>query len=175
MQFQQLGVYLISRGAGIAADDRCNVFRQQFHLAAFVQYHLIDDFQDDVLQKLLIDRFDSAGNASVLQAAFTTPDDGFAASVVPVDAPEHFVAFATEDELGKAMVTAVAALASVGAGVHHSPAYQFFLHLHEDFLWNNGFMVALHIVLRNGAVVLDSGFAEEVGGVGLLKQSIADV
>lgn len=73
------------------------------------------------------------------------------------------------------MVTAVAAFASVGAGVHHSPAYQFFLHLHEDFLWNNRFMVTFHIVLRDGAIVFDSGFAEEVDGVALLQQCITDV
>ena len=36
-------------------------------------------------------------------------------------------------------------------------------------------MVAFHIVLRNNAVVLDSGFIQEVCGVGLLKKSITDV
>lgn len=59
--------------------------------------------------------------------------------------------------------------------MNHSPAYQFFLHLHEDFLCYNRFMVAFHIVLRDSTVVLDSGFAEEVGGVGLLQQGITNV
>ena len=36
-------------------------------------------------------------------------------------------------------------------------------------------MVALHIVLRNNAVVLDSCLVQKVGGVGFLKQGIADV
>ena len=36
-------------------------------------------------------------------------------------------------------------------------------------------MIAFHIVLRNNAVVLDSGFIQEVGGVGLLKKSTTDV
>ena len=36
-------------------------------------------------------------------------------------------------------------------------------------------MIAFHIVLRNNAVVLDSGFIQEVCGVGLLKKSITDV
>ena len=36
-------------------------------------------------------------------------------------------------------------------------------------------MIAFHIVLRNNAVVLDSGFIQEVCGVGLLKKSIADI
>ena len=36
-------------------------------------------------------------------------------------------------------------------------------------------MVAFYIVLRNNAVVFDSGFIQEVGGVGLLKKSTTDV
>lgn len=36
-------------------------------------------------------------------------------------------------------------------------------------------MVAFHIVLRNDAIVLYSGFIQEVCGVGLLKQGITDV
>lgn len=110
-----------------------------------------------------------------MQAAFAALYDGFAAAIVPVNAPKHFIVLAAKDKLGEAVVTAVAALASIGAGMNHSPAYQFFLHLHEDFLCYNRFMVAFHIVLRDSTVVLDSGFAEEVGGVGLLQQGITNV
>lgn len=46
----------------------------------------------------------SADNAGILQTAFTMPYDGFAAPVVPVDAPEHFTAVAAEDKMGEAVV-----------------------------------------------------------------------
>lgn len=175
MQFKQLGVNFSRRGAGIVADDLSDVLLQHFLVSAFVQNHLVDGFQDDVVQQLLIDCFGPASDAGVGQAAFAAPYDGFAASIVPVDAPEHFIAFAAEDELGKAVIAAVAALASIGAGMHHSPAHQFFLHLHEDFLWNNRIMITFHIVLWNSAIIFDSGFAEKVGGIGLLQQGVTDV
>ena len=73
------------------------------------------------------------------------------------------------------MVAAVGALFAIGTDFDHSPAYQLFLYPQEDVLWNDCFVVALHIVLRNNAVVLDSGFIQEVCGVGLLKKSVTDV
>ena len=99
MQLQQLGVNVIGGSAGIVANDRCNVLLQHFHIAAFVKYHLIDGFQDDVLQKLFIDCSGPASDASVLQATFAAPHDGFAATVVPVDSAKHLLAFSAEDEL----------------------------------------------------------------------------
>jgi|GEM_PF-1862650 len=90
-------------------------------------------------------------------------------------ASEYFIAFAAEDELGEAVVTTIAALAPIGTGMHHSPAHQFFLYLHKDFLWNNGFVITFDIVLWNGAVIFDSGFAEKVCGVGLLQKGITDI
>lgn len=71
-----------------------------------------------------------------------------------MDTSEHFLALAAEDKLGEAVVTAEAVLASIGAGMHHSSAHQFFLHLYENFLWNNRFMVTFHVVLWDGAVFL---------------------
>ena len=103
------------------------------------------------------------------------PDDGFAAAIVPVNSAEHFTAFAANDNLCKAVVAAVGALFAIGTGFDHSPAYQLFLYPQEDVLWNDCFVVALHIVLRNNAVVLDSCLVQKVGGVGFLKQGIADV
>ena len=103
------------------------------------------------------------------------PDDGFAAAIVPVNSAEHFATFAANDNLCKAVVAAVGALFAIGTGFDHSPAYQLFLHPQEDVLWNDCFVVALHIILRNNAIVLDSGFIQEVCGVGLLKKDITDV
>ena len=88
---------------------------------------------------------------------------------------EHFVAFAADDDLREAVVAAVTSLFAIGAGFDHSPAHQFFLSLQIDFLRNNGFVVTFHIVLRHEAVVLDSGFIQEIGGVSLLEKSITDV
>ena len=62
------------------------------------------------------------------QPAKATPDDGFAAAIVPVDCAEHFSTFAANDYLRKAVVAAVTALFAIGAGLDYSPAYQFFLH-----------------------------------------------
>ena len=38
-----------------------------------------------------------------------------------------------------------------------------------DIFWNNRFVVAFHIVLRHDAIIFDSGFIEEVCGVGFLQ------
>lgn len=56
-----------------------------------------------------------------------------------------------------------------------SPADKLGLHLHEQLLRNDGFVVVLDVVLRNNAVVLDALLCQEVRGVGLLKQGIAHV
>lgn len=49
--------------------------------------------------------------------------------IVPVEPSKHFTAFAADDNLGEAVIAAVAALLAVGAGLNHSPADQFFLNL----------------------------------------------
>lgn len=88
------------------------------------------------MKQLFIDCSGSASDASVLQVTFTAPN-GFAATIVLVDSAKHLIAFAAENELGEAVVTTVATLTAIGTGMHDSPAYQFFLHLHEDFLQHN--------------------------------------
>jgi quercetin dioxygenase-like cupin family protein len=92
-----------------------------------------------------------------------------------VDSSEHFTAIATNDDLRKAVVAAVTALLAVGAGLDYSSAYQFFLNSHVDVSWNNGFVIAFNIVLRNDAGVLHSGLVKKVGGVSLLKKGVTDV
>jgi hypothetical protein len=87
-----------------------------------------------------------------LQSTDAAPNDGFAAAIVPVNSAEHFTAFAANDNLCKAVVAAVEALFTIGACIDHSPAYQLFLYPQEDVLWNDCFVVAFHIVLRNDAL-----------------------
>ena len=110
-----------------------------------------------------------------LQSADAAPDDGFAAVIVPVDSAEHFATFAANNNLRKAVVAAVTSFLAISTGLDHSPAYQFFLYSEKDVLWNNRFMVAFYIVLRNDAIVLNSGFVQEVCSVSFLEQGIADV
>ena len=63
-----------------------------------------------------------------LQSTDAAPDDGFAATVVPVDSAEHFTTLTANNNLSEAVVAAVTALFAIGAGLDYSPAYQFFLH-----------------------------------------------
>ena len=64
---------------------------------------------------------------------------------------------------------------AVVAGVDHAPSDQLLLHQQEDVLRNDRFVVAFHIVLRNGAVVLDAFLRQKVRGVGLLQKRVTDV
>lgn len=73
------------------------------------------------------------------------------------------------------MVAAIASFFAVGTSFYHSPADKFFLYLQVNVLWNNGFVVAFYIVLRNKPVIFHSGFVKKVSGVGLLEQGITDV
>ena len=110
-----------------------------------------------------------------LQSTDAAPDDGFAATIIPVNSAEYFTAFAANDNLRKAVVAALGALFAISACLDHSPAYQFFLYPQEDVLWNDCFVVAFHIVLWHDAVVLHSGLVQEVCGISFLKQGITDV
>lgn len=49
LQFHQLAVNVIREGTGVVADDRGDIFSQHFHVAAFVQNHLVDGLRDNVL------------------------------------------------------------------------------------------------------------------------------
>ena len=110
-----------------------------------------------------------------LQPTDAAPDDGFAASIVPVNSAEHFATFAANDNLSKAVVATVGALFAIGTCLDRSSSYQLFLHLQENVLRNNCFVVAFYIVLWNNAIILDSGLIQEVGGVSFLKKGITDV
>ena len=75
---------------------------------------------------------------------------------VPVDAPEEFSAVAAENHLGKTVLAGVSSALSVIAQVHRTSPGKLLLHQKEDVLRDDRFVIALYVVLRNGAVVLES-------------------
>ena len=110
-----------------------------------------------------------------LQAADAAPDDGLAAVVVPVNAPVKLAAVSAENHLCKTVIAGEAAFLSGRADVDYPAADKLCLRLHEELLWNDRFVVALDIVLRDGTVVLDTLLCQEICGVGLLKQRVTHV
>lgn len=95
--------------------------------------------------------------------------------IIPVDAPIKFTAVSAVNHLCKAVIAREAAFLACRADVYYPSADKFCLHLHEELLWNDRFMVAFDVVLRNGAVVLDPLFRQEICGIGLLKQGVTHV
>ena len=95
--------------------------------------------------------------------------------VVPVNAPVKLAAVSAENHLCKTVIAGETALLACRADVDYPATDKLRLHLHEELLRNDRFMVALDVVLRNGAVVLDSLFRQEVCGVSLLKQGVSHV
>lgn len=92
-----------------------------------------------------------------------------------MNASVEFTALAAENDLRETVLAGVAVPFAVIAGVDNVPADQFFLNQKKDVLRDNRFMVALHVVLRDGAVVLDAFFRQEARGIGLLQERITDV
>ena len=95
--------------------------------------------------------------------------------VIPVDALEHLSAVAADDHLRKAVCATVHPLFTAGACLYIPAAYQFFLHLHVDFLGDNGLMVIFYIILRCDAVIGYTGLVQDIDGAGLLEQCVPDV
>ena len=151
-----------------ASDHLCNVLLELRLVGGLIAKERVDSLNYHILQYRLIDSSCVAFLPGRLQPTDAAPDDGLAASIVPVNSAEHFATFAANDNLRKAVVAAVGALFTIGTGFDHSPAYQLFLHLQENVLRNDCFVVAFHIVLWHDAVVLDSCLVQKVGGVGFL-------
>ena len=63
------------------------------------------------------------------EPADAAPDDRFNSTIVPVEPSEHFIAFSADDDLGEAVIAAVASFLAIGTGFDYSPADQFFLYL----------------------------------------------
>lgn len=175
LQGHKLFVNAVNGSCLRSSNDCGNVKLELCLIIAFVTKHLIDGFDNDILKNQLIYGSSVAFKPGGLQPTDAAPDNGFDASVVPVEPSEHFTAFSADDDLGEAVVATIASFLAVGTGFYHSPADKFFLYLQVNVLWNNGFVVAFYIVLWNKTVIFNSGLVKKVGGVGLLKQGITDV
>lgn len=92
--------------------------------------------------------------------------------VVPVNTSKNFTATSADHHLRKAVCATVHPLFTAGACLHIPAAYQFFLHLHVDFLGDNGLMVIFYIILRCDAVIGHTGLVQDIDGAGLLEQCI---
>ena len=73
------------------------------------------------------------------------------------------------------MIAGEAAFLACRTDVDYPATDKLCLHLHEDFLRNDGFMVIFHIVLRQGSGVAYAFLGEKVLGYGFLEQGIAHV
>jgi hypothetical protein len=82
--------------------------------------------------------------------------DGLLTSVVPMHPAKNLATFAANDYLSEDVVAAEGSGLSVRTGMDNSAADKLFLHLHENFMRDNGLMVIFYIVLRNNAVVLNA-------------------
>ncbi len=175
LQFVQPFIYDLRR-EGITLQDHCGDVRpQRLQEIILLAKHPVDGVDDHLLQKCFIHGPVVAGMAGGLQAAAAPPHNGLTASVVPVDASVKLAALAAENDLRETVLAGVAAPFAIIAGMYHAPADQLLLYQKEDVLRDDSFVVALHIVLRNGAVVFDALLCQEVRGVGLLQERVTDV
>ena len=88
---------------------------------------------------------------------------------------KNLAAFAADDYLSKHVVAAESSGLSVRACVHNTAADKLFLHLHENFTRDDGFMAVFYIVLRNDAVVLNTLLCKKIDCVGFLQKSVSSV
>lgn len=109
------------------------------------------------------------------QPTKTSPDYGFAVVVVTMNSSKHFTIVATNDYLREAMVAAVAAFLSVCTSLNNTSVHQFFLYPHVDFFWDNRFVIACDIILRNDSGVFYFGLVKKISGVSLLQKGITDI
>ena len=86
------------------------------------------------------------------QPAKAAPDDGFAATVVPVDSAEHFTTLTANNNLSEAVVAAVTVLLPLALVL--TTRLRTSSSCTRKKIWNNGFMVSFNIILRNDTVVL---------------------
>ena len=80
-------------------DHRGDVGLQGIQEVVLFTEHLIDGLNGHFLHELLVDRPGVAGVTCGFQPRAAAPDNGLAAPVVPVDAPEEFAAVAAEYDL----------------------------------------------------------------------------
>ena len=121
-------VYTISGILLSASAHLCDVLLELRLIGGLIAKERVNRLNYHILQYRLIDGSCVAFLPGRFQSTDAAPDDGFAATIIPVDSAEHFTAFAANDNLRKAVVAAVGALFAIGTGFDHSLAYQLFLH-----------------------------------------------
>ena len=128
MEFLQSFVNAISGFLLSTTDHLCDVLLELCLVGRLIAKERVNRLNYHILQYRLIDGSCVAFLSGWLQSTDAAPDDGFAATIIPVDSEEHFTAFAANNNLRKAVVAVVGALFTIGACLDHSPAYQLFLH-----------------------------------------------
>ena len=98
-------------------------------IAAFVSEHLVDCLDDGILKGQFVDGSGVTFQSGGFQPADAASDNRFNSTMVPVEPSEHFATFSADDDLGEAVIAAIAAFLAVGTGFDYSPADQFFLNL----------------------------------------------
>ena len=91
-------------------------------LATFVSKHLVDCLDDSILKNQLVDGSGVAFQSSGFKPADAAPDDRFNSTIVPVEPSEHFTTFSADDDLGEAVIAAIATFLAIGTGFNHLPA-----------------------------------------------------
>ena len=92
-----------------------------------------------------------------------------------MDPPEHLTAAATDNHVRETVNATEGPVLAVRAGMDDAALDELFLHLHEYFTRDNGFVAIFYIILRYDAVVLYSSLCEEVRGIGFLQQGISNI
>ena len=128
MEFLQSFVNAISGFLLSTTDHLCDVLLELCLVGGLIAKERVNRLNYHILQYRLIDGSCVAFLPGWFQSTDAAPDDGFAATIIPVDSEEHFTAFAANNNLRKAVVAVVGALFTIGACLDHSPAYQLFLH-----------------------------------------------
>ena len=90
-----------------------------------------------------------------------------------MDPPEHLTAAATDNHVRETVNATEGPVLAVRAGMDDAALDELFLHLHEYFTRDNGFVAIFYIILRYDAVVLYSSLCEEVRSIGFLQQGIS--
>ena len=91
-------------------------------IATFVSKHLVDCFDDSILKDRFVNGSGVAFQSSGFKPADAMPDDRFNSTIVPVEPSEHFTAFSADNDLGEAVIAAIATFLAIGTGFDHSPA-----------------------------------------------------
>ena len=90
---------------------------------------MLDCLDDSILKDQFVNGSGVAFQSGRFQPADAAPDDRFNFTIVSAGPSEHFAAFSADDDLGEAVIAAVATFLAVGTGFNYSPADQLFLNL----------------------------------------------